>query len=458
MRRDLQPQLGAKPTGAPSSRSMTISVFGLGYVGAVSLACLARDGHTVFGVDIDESKLALIRAGKTPVVEEGLVELMASVAASGRVTVTNNVVEAIRATEVSFVCVGTPSAPNGSQDQSAVLKVARDIGCALREKETGHVVVFRSTLVPGTVEDVLVPILERESGKSEGLDFHVCFQPEFLREGTSIRDYDAPPYTIVGARTEAGAEKLRRLLGHLICDFHVTSIRSAEMVKYCSNNFHALKITFANETARLCEALGVDPFEVMDLVCKDRQLNISPAYLKPGFAFGGSCLPKDLRATMHMSKMRDVELPTHSSLLASNRVHLEHAIAKVLATGKRRIGMIGLAFKSGTDDLRESPLVLLAEQLIGKGLSLLVYDPDVHLSRLLGANKRFIEIHVPHIGSVLHDDLDRVIAESDVIVIGSNNKDILDALERKIRHDQVVLDFVGARHKAFPGRAIGLCW
>jgi GDP-mannose 6-dehydrogenase len=455
MRRDLQPHLATEPARALAADAMSISIFGLGYVGAVSLACLARDGHAVTGVDIDASKLALIRSGKTPVVEESMVELMARV----RVSVTTEVAEAVRASELSFVCVGTPSAANGSQDQSAVVSVTRAIGRALRDKTSGHVVVFRSTLVPGTVDEVLIPLLESESGKREGVDFHACFQPEFLREGSSIRDYDAPPYTIVGARSEAGAAKLRRLFGHLPCEFYLTSIRSAEMVKYCSNNFHALKITFANETARLCEALGVNPFEVMDLVCKDRSLNISPAYLKPGFAFGGSCLPKDLRATMYLAKTRDVELPMHGAVLASNRVHIDHAIAKVLASGKRRVGMIGLSFKTGTDDLRESPLVLLAEQFLGKGLSLLVYDPEVHLSRLLGANRRFIEQHLPHIGSLLRADVETVIEGSDVLVVGLNGAGVAQALKRHTRPGQLVLDLVSAAGRdALAASVEGLCW
>jgi len=438
---------------------MKISIFGLGYVGAVSLACLARDGHSVVGVDIDKAKLELIRDGKTPVVEEGMVELMARVAASGRVSVTTDVVQAVLDSELSLICVGTPSAPNGSQDQSAIVKLAHDLGRAMRGKADGHVFVFRSTLVPGTVEDVLRPIVERESGKRDGEGFHVCFQPEFLREGTSIRDYDRPPFTVVGANAAAPVTRLRELFGHLPCEFHATSIRAAEMVKYCCNNFHALKITFANETARLCEALGVDVFQVMDLVCKDRQLNISPAYLKPGFAFGGSCLPKDLRATLYLAKTRDVELPMLGNVLASNRMHVEHAIAKVLASGRRRVGMIGLSFKTGTDDLRESPLVLIAEQFIGKGLSLLVYDPEVHLSRLLGANRRFIEQHVPHIGSLMHEKIESVIGESDVLVVGLSDTKIFEALARHVREDQIILDLVNIpQREALRGKVVGLCW
>jgi len=438
---------------------MKVSIFGLGYVGAVSVACLARDGHTVVGVDVDESKLALISAGKTPVVEEGMVELMAKVAASGNVTVTSDAAQALLATDVSLLCVGTPSAPNGSQDQGAVTRLAAQLGRALRDKPGTHTFVFRSTLVPGTVEDVLVPILERESGKKEGRDFYTCFQPEFLREGSSIRDYDRPPFTIVGTNHAECARVLRQLFGHLPCDFHVTSVRSAEMVKYCCNNFHALKITFANETARLCEGLGVDPFEVMDLVCRDTQLNISKAYLKPGFAFGGSCLPKDLRATVYLAKLKDVELPVHAGILASNRVHLEHAIAKVLATGKRRVGIVGLAFKSGTDDLRESPMVYLAEHLIGKGISLRVYDPEVHLSSLIGANRRFIETHVPHIGGLVRSELEGVVADSDVLVVGLNDSRTVTQLKQLARDDQVVVDLAGIGNtEGLRSQYVGLNW
>jgi len=438
---------------------VNISIFGLGYVGAVSLACLARDGHRLFGVDVDQAKVDLIRAGKTPVVEEGMVQLMADVTASGRVTVTRDANEAIRDTELSLICVGTPSAANGSQDQSGVVRVAQELGAALRNKTTPHVIVFRSTLVPGTVEEVLRPAIEAASGKKEGVDFHVCFQPEFLREGSSIKDYDKPPYTIVGANAEAPAIKLRRIFGHLPCEFYATSIRAAEMVKYCCNNFHALKITFANETARLCEALKIDPFEVMDLVCRDTQLNISKAYLRPGFAFGGSCLPKDLRATAHLAKMNDVEIPMLGAILSSNQHHVEHAIAKVLESGCRKIGMIGLSFKGGTDDLRESPLVFLAEHFIGKGLSVLVYDPEVHLSNLLGANRRFIDQRLPHIGSLIRGDISAVIAQSDLLVVGLTNASVAAALAEHVRPDQIVLDLARLPDRErVRGNYLGLCW
>jgi len=438
---------------------MKISIFGLGYVGAVSLACLSRDGHQVVGVDIDRAKLDLIAAGKTPVVEEGMVNLMAAVAAGGNVSVTTDAQQAVHATDVSLICVGTPSAANGSQDQSAVLRLAGEIGHAIAAKAEPHVVVFRSTLVPGTVEDVLRPIIEAASGKKDGEGFFLCFQPEFLREGSSIRDYDKPPFTVVGANHPEPVARLRALFGHLPCKFIETSVRSAEMMKYCCNNFHALKITFANETGRLCEALGVDAFEVMDLVCQDTQLNISRAYLKPGFAFGGSCLPKELRATSHLAKKHDIDIPMLGHVMASNQAHLALALRKALETGKRRIGFIGLSFKTGTDDLRESPLVTLAEQLIGKGMQLSVYDPEVHMAQLLGANRRYIEQHLPHIGQLLRPEIEAVIAESELLVVGLTTPEVAQALAVHARPDQVVLDLVNLSNRAaIAAKVEGLCW
>jgi GDP-mannose 6-dehydrogenase len=388
-----------------------------------------------------------------------MVELMSAVATGGHVSVTNDPRQAVHDTELSMVCVGTPSAANGGQDQSAVLRLAAEIGRAVATKAEPHVIVFRSTLVPGTVEDVLRPIIEAESGKKDGEGFFLCFQPEFLREGSSIRDYDRPPFTVVGANHPQPVARLRALFGHLNCKFIETSVRSAEMMKYSCNNFHALKITFANETARLCRALGVDPFEVMDLICEDTQLNISRAYLKPGFAFGGSCLPKDLRATTYLARTHDVDLPMLGGVLASNQAHLALALHKILATGKRRIGFIGLSFKSGTDDLRESPLVALAEQLIGKGMQLSIHDPEVQLSQLLGANRRYIETHLPHIGQLLSPQLEAVIAASEVLVVALSNPAVIDVLARFSRPDQVVLDLVHLPNRALlHARVEGLSW
>ncbi len=438
---------------------MKICILGLGYVGAVSLACLARDGHDVRGVDIDAQKVELINAGKTPVVEEGMVELMQRVVASGRARATTQVEAALLESEVAFICVGTPSAPNGSQDQRAVLAIAKQIGRALREKSDHIVLVFRSTLTPGTVEDTLLPLIEAESGKREGEGFSIAFQPEFLREGSSIKDYDNPPFTIIGCRADRAEAAIRSLFGHLACDFYRTSVRTAEMMKYCCNNFHALKITFANETARLCDAMGVNALEVMDLVCRDTQLNISKAYLRPGFAFGGSCLPKDLRATTYLATQSSVELPMLSSILRSNQLHLDLAVQRILARGCRKVGLVGLSFKAGTDDLRESPMVALAEQLIGKGIAVEIYDPEVYLSRILGANKKFLDTHLPHIGTLLHDRIDDLIDNCPAIVVAIKDARAMAALGARARADQWVFDLVGMPNaNALACEHEGLCW
>lgn len=438
---------------------MNISIFGLGYVGAVSLACLARDGHKVIGVDISRDKLDLIRAGRSPIIEEGIQELMQQVVASGRVSVTDNAAQAIAATDVSFVCVGTPANGNGNQNLMAIQRLAEQIGTALLHKKTGHLIVIRSTVRPGTVEDVIQPILETHSGRQAGVDFHLCFQPEFLREGTSIKDYDRPPFTVIGARNEAGIGALKALFGHLPCEFVQTSIRTAEMLKYTCNAFHAVKVAFANEIGRVSQAVGVDPHEVMRLVCMDRQLNISPAYLKPGFAFGGSCLPKDLKALLYMAKNHDVELPMLAHVLPSNRIHIDHAIDRVLERGKPSVGMIGLSFKSGTDDLRESPMVTMAERFIGKGLSLSIYDPEVQLSRLVGANRLFIEESIPHIASLMSGDVRELVKKSEVLVVGLKTPEVVKALNGNTREGQLLLDVVKLPDEA-RGKCEyrGVCW
>jgi GDP-mannose 6-dehydrogenase len=436
-----------------------ISVFGLGYVGAVSLACLARDGHHVVGVDVDPHKLELIRSGRSPIVEEGIQELMKSVVASGRVTVTNDVSAAIEDTELSFVCVGTPSSPNGGQDLSAIKRVMEQIGTALGKKSAHHTVVLRSTVQPGTLETVVRPALEAASGKKSDGDFAVCFQPEFLREGTSIKDYDNPPLTIVGAREPAAAERVKRVFEHLPCEFINTSIGVGELMKYACNAFHAVKITFANEIGRLAQSAGVDAREVMDYVCRDKRLNISPAYLKPGFAFGGSCLPKDLRALNYLGKVNDLTLPMLGSVLGSNRAHIDHALDKVMTPGVRRVGMLGLSFKAGTDDLRESPLVSVAERLIGKGFQLRIFDSEVNLSRLIGANKRFIEESIPHIGNLMVEDNARVLVDAQVVLVSVATPAVLKALAEHDNPDLAVVDLVGLpRDRIKCARYSGICW
>jgi GDP-mannose 6-dehydrogenase len=439
--------------------SKRISIFGLGYVGAVSLACLARDGHRVTGVDIDATKLELIRSRKSPILEEGIQELMRDVVDSGLVTVMNDAAAAIRDTELSFVCVGTPSAANGSQDLTAILRLAEQIGAALGAKNEFHTLVIRSTVQPGTVEEQIEPILERASGKKSGVDFGLCFQPEFLREGSSIRDYDHPPYTIVGGNCEQAVNAVREVFQHLEARFMVTSIRVAEALKMSCNAFHALKITFANEIGRVSQALGIDSHEVMRLVCADTRLNISPAYLKPGFAFGGSCLPKDLRALTTIARRYDLVLPMLSSLLPSNRVHIDHAVDKILKLGRPKVGMLGLSFKTGTDDLRESPLVMVAKRLIGEGCELRIFDPEVHLSRLIGANRSYIEANIPHIASLLCPKIEDMIDPSDVILVGLQQSALNDALQARVRPEHHLIDLVN-----LPNRDLlrcqyeGACW
>jgi GDP-mannose 6-dehydrogenase len=436
-----------------------ISIFGLGYVGAVSLACLARDGHQVIGVDIDPVKLGLIRAGKSPILEEGIQELMRDVVDSGRVSVTDDALRAMRDTELSFVCVGTPSASNGSQDLTAILRLAEQLGAALRLKDEFHTIVIRSTVQPGTVEGQIEPILERVSGKKSGVDFGLCFQPEFLREGSSIRDYDHPPYTIIGGNCETAVAVVRELFQHLDARFHVTNIRVAEALKMACNAFHALKITFANEIGRVSQSLAIDSHEVMRLVCADKRLNISPAYLKPGFAFGGSCLPKDLRALTMIAKQNDLVLPMLSSLLASNRVHIDHAVDKILKLGRPKVGMLGLSFKTGTDDLRESPLVLVAKRLLGEGCELRIFDPEVQLSRLLGANRSYIDANIPHLGSLLCPSIEAMIDPSDVILVGLQQSVLNDALQARLRPEHYVLDLVNLPNRdLLRCRYEGICW
>jgi GDP-mannose 6-dehydrogenase len=436
-----------------------ISIFGLGYVGAVSLACLARDGHAMTGVDIDDAKLEMLRRGQAPIVETGIQELTRSIMRGDKVAVTNSVRDAILATDMSFVCVGTPARSNGNQNLDAITRVAEQIGEVLAEKSTRHVIVIRSTVKPGTVEEVIQPAIEAASGLKAGVDFSLCFQPEFLREGTSIHDYDHPPLTIVGASDPHGVAALRGIFGHLPCEFVHTSIRTAEMLKYACNTFHALKVTFANEIGRVCQSAGVDPHEVMKLLCMDRQLNISPAYLRPGFAFGGSCLPKDLKALVYMAKSADVEVPMLASIMPSNTAHIEHAIDQVLASGKRRVGMLGLSFKAGTDDLRESPLVIMAERFIGKGLQLSIYDPQVNVARLIGANRRFIEESIPHIASVMTSDVEQLVREADVLVVATRIPEVLAALQAHTRPDQLLLDVAALPDReAHNAQYRGVCW
>jgi GDP-mannose 6-dehydrogenase len=438
---------------------MKISIFGLGYVGAVSMACLARDGHEVVGVDLDPVKLDLIRQGRSPIVEEGIQDLTAQVVASGRVRVTDDVVQAVHDTRLSFICVGTPSSPNGSQDLSAVRRVAEQIGEALSSKTEYHTIVMRSTIQPGSMDEVVRAGIESTSGKRANVDFGLCFQPEFLREGTSIRDYDNPPFTVIGCEDPRAEAVLREVFGHLPCEFLTTSIGVAEMLKYACNAFHAVKITFANEIGRLSQSVGVDSRQVMDLVCKDTRLNISPAYMKPGFAFGGSCLPKDLRALTYVGKVNDVTTPMLGNVMGSNRAHIDHALDLVMNSGRKKVGMIGLSFKAGTDDLRESPLVTVAERLIGKGYDLRIFDPEVNLSRLLGANKRYIEHSIPHIGGLMSSNCVEVVRHAEILLVGLVNAESVAAIRGAMQPGQILIDLAGLpREVQSAGVYHGVCW
>src|SRR5256712_4005298 len=421
---------------------MRISIFGLGYVGTVSVACLARDGHHVIGVDIDASKLAMLRDGCSPIVEVGIRELVAEVVASGRVEVTDDVAAAVHGSELSFVCVGTPARPNGSQDLRALERLGVELGRALATKPALHVIVVRSPVLPGTVDGVFAPLVETHSGRRRGDGFDICFQPEFLREGTSIRDYDAPPFTVIGAESDRPVRQLRELFGELPCAFVVSGVRSAEMLKYACNAFHALKISFANEVGRICQALEIDAHAVMDLVCLDTQLNISTAYLRPGFAFGGSCLPKDLRALLHAAARRDVDVPVLSGVRERNETHLRHGIETVLATGATSVGMLGLSFKSGTDDLRDSPLVAMAEHFVGKGLKARVHDPEVNVSRLVGANRRYIDQSIPHIGWHICAKPGPALDVADVLLVGLRTPAVGRTLVARRREHQAIVDLV----------------
>ncbi len=438
---------------------MRISIFGLGYVGAVSAGCLARDGHDVIGCDIDQTKLDLLASGKTPIIEEGMEQLIAGAASGGHLSVTNDAAEAVRNSDISLICVGTPSTRSGGQDLTAVKRLCEQLGAAMKDKDGYHAFVMRSTVLPGTVESVVQPLLEEHSGKKAGTDFGVCFQPEFLREGSSIKDYDNPPYTVVGASDPRPAEMLRDIFGHLPCEFVITTITSAEMLKMCCNTFHALKITFANEVGRISQSLGVDSHEVMRLVCEDRHLNISPAYMKPGFAFGGSCLPKDVKALLSVAKSNDVEVPMLGGIMPSNQIHIDHAIDWVLHSSKKKVGMIGLSFKSGTDDLRESPLVTMAERFIGKGVALEIFDPEVNVARLMGANRRYIEESIPHISQLMRNDAKAVIEAADVVVVGLRDKPLMETLHANLRDDQLVLDLVNVPNREkLRGTYRGVCW
>jgi GDP-mannose 6-dehydrogenase len=419
---------------------MRISVLGLGYVGSVSAACLAARGNQVIGVDVNRTKVDLIARGQASVVEERIAELTAEVVRSGALRTTTDVAEAVTATEVSLVCVGTPSAANGNLSTTYLERVAEEIGRALATTDHHHTVVFRSTMLPGTCTELLIPILEKASGKTTGVDFGVAVNPEFLREGTSVRDFFEPPKTVIGEHDPASADLVAAMYAGLPGEVFRVPIAVAEMIKYADNAFHGLKIAFANEVGAICRALDVDSHQVMDVFLADRKLNVSPAYLRPGFAFGGSCLPKDLRGLVYAARRADVSVPLLSHVLPSNEEHLRRAFDLVTASGRRRIGLFGLSFKPGTDDLRESPLVELAERLLGKGYDLRIYDANVALSRLMGANLDYITGRLPHLGELLSNSVDEVLAHAEVCVVGCTDPAVLAALDTA--GDRIIVDLV----------------
>lgn len=418
---------------------MRVSIFGLGYVGCVSAACLAKAGNAVVGVDINAEKVAMINAAVPPVVEPGLQELLAGVVKAGRLSATSSSEEAIHNTDMALICVGTPGGANGRLNIEALTRVGEEIGRALKQRSKPYTVVLRSTVLPGTTHAVLIPALLAGAGGRFHVTMRVGVNPEFMREGSALRDFVRPPLTLVGCDDPEVASIVKRLYAAVDAPFVHTQIRNAEMVKYAANAFHALKVCFANEIGDACKALGADAQEVMEIFRMDRKLNVSEAYLRPGFAFGGSCLPKDLRALLHAANRADVSLPLLTSVLPSNDAQIRQAVDMVLATRKRLVGVVGLAFKPGTDDLRESPMVSVVEALIGKGCEVRILDQNVAIARLIGANRQYIEEEIPHISSLMCENVEDLIEHAEVIVVGSASEEAAMVLE-EVTPEQVVVD------------------
>jgi GDP-mannose 6-dehydrogenase len=440
--------------------SLSISIFGLGYVGSVSAACLARAGHRVTGVDVNSAKVEMLASGRSPILEPHVSELVAEGHRANRLHATTDGVAAVRDSDISFVCVGTPSLRSGKLDLSHVEHVAREIGAALKEKTSHHGVVLRSTVLPGTTESLVIPILESASGRRAGADFAVCYNPEFMREGSAVADFLEPPYTILGAQSAKHLTVLRKIYEDTPNPKFETTISVAEMVKYASNVFHAVKVGFANEMGTLCKHLGVDTETVTRIFTSDTKLNISAAYLSPGFAFGGSCLPKDLRALAYQARKLDLSLPLLEALMPSNSEHLNRAVDVVLHTSKKKVSLLGLSFKAGTDDLRESPQVQLVKRLLGEGCQVRIWDEDVALGQLAGSNRQYIEEVIPHIGSLLSADLEQVVRSAEVVILG-NKSAKREQLSQYLEPGQIVLDLVNLDPSHRPDKPAayqGICW
>ncbi|HSB67283.1 MAG TPA: UDP-glucose/GDP-mannose dehydrogenase family protein [Anaerolineales bacterium] len=420
---------------------MKISIFGLGYVGSVSAACMAALGHEVIGVDINPDKVAMINTGVSTAIEKDMDELVLSGAQTGRLKATVCAADALRESELSFVCVGTPSADNGSLELKYVERVCREIGEALSGKTGFHTVVVRSTMLPGNTEEQIIPILEQASGKCAGEGFGIVFNPEFLREGTAVQDFYHPSFTVIGEYESKGAEEAAKLYEGIDAPLLKVPLRVAEMVKYTNNSFHALKVAFANEIGNICKQQGIDSHQVMEIFCMDHKLNLSPYYLKPGFAFGGSCLPKDLRALLYHAHHMDLSVPILEAILTSNDLQVRRGFEMIRQTGYKKVGVLGFSFKAGTDDLRESPMVELIEQLIGKGYQIKVYDKNVSLAKLYGANRDYIERTIPHISTLMCNSIEEVLSESEVIVIG-NKAPEFDHLPQLVQEGHIIIDLV----------------
>ncbi len=437
---------------------MKISIFGLGYVGSVSAGCFANEGHHVIGVDPVQTKVNLINNGKSPVIEKDIGELIERVVQEKRLFATTDTEEAIHRSEISLICVGTPSLSNGRLDLKYVRNVCEEIGSVLKNESDFHVVVIRSTMLPGSMRNVVIPTLEEYSGKQTGKDFGICINPEFLREGTAVYDFYHPPKTVIGETDQRSGDILAKLYSSFDAPLIRTDVDTAEMVKYTDNVWHALKIGFANEIGNLCKALGLDGHKVMNIFCQDRKLNLSPYYLKPGFAFGGSCLPKDVRALVYKGKQLDLELPILNAIMPSNKYQIEKAIRMVTEKGNRKVGVLGFSFKAGTDDLRESPLVEVIESLIGKGYDLKLYDRNVRMASLVGANRDYILNRIPHISRLMVENIDAVLSHADTLVIG-NDAEEFRSVPNRLKNGQVVVDLVRvAEQITSEAQYDGICW